>query len=158
MWNVLLDVDLNAPVAFGVGMQLSTGPWIAALLQGTLVLVQDIYCTLMPHRQYRQWPKVYETRQIFACRLVVLGLLDCKLNIKGRHDISRILALKPFIDAMQHSQCQPARACQLICHSGGLDSDPIPLVACILNHCMDSFKRTERIGKVVNHQFLLFAT
>ena len=39
--NVLLDVDLNAPVAFGVRIQLPTGPWIAALLQGTLMLVPD---------------------------------------------------------------------------------------------------------------------
>ena len=46
--NVLLDVDLNAPVAFGVRMQLPTGPWIAALLQGALILVPDSYCTLMP--------------------------------------------------------------------------------------------------------------
>ena len=46
---MLLDVDLNAPpVAFGVRMQLPTGPWIAVLLQGTPMLVPDSYCTLMP--------------------------------------------------------------------------------------------------------------
>ena len=52
--NVLLDVDLNAQVAFCVRMQLPTGPWIAALLQGTLMLVPDRYCTLMPHRSPRK--------------------------------------------------------------------------------------------------------